>query len=523
MFGRLCWAALGAAAASAADWAGEDPSILQAVREAGLDGCFVARVDAAGLTPAQFREQVTDSPRPVLVTGLDTHGAEARAGWRREPFEAAFGGEVHRVRLLTGANQVGVLERLVNLSTFLAGMHHPDAGLLFDQAAGGSSASWTCPDGFRAAGLCEPVLSVGRAGAGLPLHNHNAAWESPVVGRKLVLLLEPASEGGWFEGPKEWRRAAPRRFLSSTEAVVRSGGWPQDWAPPGARSAHCLLGVGQVLWIPCNWYHATLNIGDCVAVGGQRPTAALGEEQCAEDVHTATRQVLYAARAGALPPDKELATLDDACRVAAANVHCAPLRAMVLARLGKKGAAVAAVTAAAGRYAEWWQRGWIGAAAASAVLAALAEALREPGPLGDYRPAEHAARALLWDACALDPARQNLRAHALRAALLITTPDGRGDDAPERALWEADRVLAELAAPAAAARRQFRLSPEFPVADEDAALAAQLGEMAAAARAAGLAPEAPPEQPRHPPQRPRLFLLSRRPTPKQPVRHQDEL
>ena len=39
--------------------------------------------------------------------------------------------------------------------------------------------------------MTNPGLSIGASGVGLPWHNHEAAWEAVVHGRKLFLLLPP--------------------------------------------------------------------------------------------------------------------------------------------------------------------------------------------------------------------------------------------------------------------------------------------------------------------------------------------
>jgi len=63
---------------------------------------------------------------------------------------------------------------------------------------------------------------------------------------------------------------------------------------------HCVLQPGQTVYIPCNWYHATLNIGETLAAGGQQAegTDATGGETCAEDTDaTANAQFQQATQA----------------------------------------------------------------------------------------------------------------------------------------------------------------------------------------------------------------------------------
>jgi hypothetical protein len=63
---------------------------------------------------------------------------------------------------------------------------------------------------------------------------------------------------------------------------------------------HCVLQPGQTVYIPCNWYHATLNIGETLAAGGQQAEGsdATGGETCAEDTDaTANAQFQQATQA----------------------------------------------------------------------------------------------------------------------------------------------------------------------------------------------------------------------------------
>eukprot|EP01065_Artemidia_motanka_P019833 TRINITY_DN23716_c0_g1_i1.p1 TRINITY_DN23716_c0_g1~~TRINITY_DN23716_c0_g1_i1.p1 ORF type:complete len:508 (+),score=138.17 TRINITY_DN23716_c0_g1_i1:64-1587(+) len=502
------------AAAAAAGWLGEDADLRKAVEAAGLSGCSVRRVAAASLSASEFRRQVIDSGEPAVLTGVDPIGPQRDEWLDRDSLSKRWGDHHFRVRLSTGNNQVGAVERVVSLADYIPRMHEAGSGLLFDQ---GHDAGWTCPERFAESGLCQPVLSIGAAGTGLPLHNHNAAWETPVVGRKLVLLAEPASNTSWMPPTEEWRYAAPRRFLSSTLSIVKSGGWPSEWFPSTAATGHCLLEPGEVVWIPCNWYHATLNLGDVVAVGGQRVLAQSGSEKCADDAHIVTRQALFAAQQPEglpVPAESVLSTLNAVCRIVSANVHCTPLRAMAIAREGRPAQAVQTVHAAARLWAQWWRAGYTTAEVLGAVLSHFAEVLREPGPLELHRPAERLARLLLHDAVTLDPRRQNLRARTLRVGLLLATPDGAGPDAPEHALWEANQLMRELGDGAAAARLQYRVGATFPVAVEDGDLMEAL--KVTVAMASGL-------EAREPPKAPEGLMLLRSAVRKAAVEARDEL
>lgn len=113
------------------------------------------------------------------------------------------------VRWPIGINQFGSCERQVKSVShfFETEMMKPDGGLLFDeislasaQSAFGINESQANPFGGLSNDL---ILSVGGPEKGLPFHNHAAAWQTVISGRKLFLFLPPlplnqtAVKGDW--------------------------------------------------------------------------------------------------------------------------------------------------------------------------------------------------------------------------------------------------------------------------------------------------------------------------------------
>lgn len=98
------------------------------------------------------------------------------------------------------------------------------------------------------------IASLGPSEQGLPLHSHGGAWQALVHGRKLWVLV-PA-------GP-----LADRDLLSKSARELL--------APPlvgklkAAKAYICLQEPGEVMVVPHLWLHATVNIGEAVAIGGQ--------------------------------------------------------------------------------------------------------------------------------------------------------------------------------------------------------------------------------------------------------------
>ena len=150
--------------------------------------------------------------------------------------------------------------------------------------------------------MTNPGLSIGASGVGLPWHNHEAAWEAVVHGRKLFLLLPPMLAR---PGPP-----VEELYLPPTLAFIRGhlAAWPGVW--------HVLLEAGDVLWIPCNWWHATLNIGETVAVGGQHEGRPGEPPVCEHDLfNDAQLRLSHAATLVARHPAEAAALLGQAASV----------------------------------------------------------------------------------------------------------------------------------------------------------------------------------------------------------------
>jgi len=100
------------------------------------------------------------------------------------------------------------------------------------------------------------VFSLGEGHAGLPFHSHGAAWLGVVHGRK-----------HWFLYP-------PGAFSPSDRAMTSPLAGVKDWTSKvypklAAKPIECTQQPGEVLFVPTAWLHATLNLGETVAVGGQ--------------------------------------------------------------------------------------------------------------------------------------------------------------------------------------------------------------------------------------------------------------
>jgi len=100
---------------------------------------------------------------------------------------------------------------------------------------------WRASEAERAAGA---LWYAGPAGSGVSLHMHTSAWNALVSGRKRWYLLPPLTVWGPTDLPTaEWVR--------TVYPEMRRRGDPVH---------ECTQEEGEVMWVPGDWYHATLNV-----------------------------------------------------------------------------------------------------------------------------------------------------------------------------------------------------------------------------------------------------------------------
>jgi hypothetical protein len=101
------------------------------------------------------------------------------------------------------------------------------------------------------------TLSIGGNGKGLPPHKHSASWLGVIVGRKKWTLIPPnglARDASLYLSTAMLDAA---QWSESLKAKLRSD----------AGMVECVQRPGEVVIVPSQWWHATENFGDVVAVG----------------------------------------------------------------------------------------------------------------------------------------------------------------------------------------------------------------------------------------------------------------
>ena len=269
------------------------------VAQAGLDQCTIARA---------AQDSSEHGGQPLLLSQLASGWpavSNSTRRWSKARLRELADKANHAVRWPVGQRAFGLVGSECRLGAYLdsalefATPFSATAGslLMFGRTSVGvDEVDWLVPDVFARRQVSSRVLSVGGSGAGLALHNHGEAFEAVVIGQKLVVFLPPLPYAHDMRAADATVTARlhllsmPVSQLVALPAVQRdalliASGWNNS------DFTSCVLAPGDAVWIPCNYYHGTMNIGDTVAVGGQYSQVSQGssdevvrEEDCPNDV-----------------------------------------------------------------------------------------------------------------------------------------------------------------------------------------------------------------------------------------------
>lgn len=231
---------------------------------------------------------------PVVVKNAWTPPAVWRS---KEAFLKEFGSVRVIIRWPMGTRQLGLLERLDSIGSYVEAMNHDlDAGMVFGSPCAVSrsvlcglnrsrSSQHQSMANFVNVTSDSTSLSLGPSRQGLPWHNHYTNWEAVASGRKLILFHPPihATEA-------DTASRAEKMYMTPTREFILGGALREY-----PKTTHILLEAGDIVLIPCNWWHATVNIGETLAIGSEFKSVG-AKAACSPDVYaTAQENLLRAA------------------------------------------------------------------------------------------------------------------------------------------------------------------------------------------------------------------------------------
>lgn len=116
------------------------------------------------------------------------------------------------------------------------------------------------PGSVRAAKGVRTFFALGGAGAGVHFHFHEDAWNLQIFGRKK-----------WLLAPHE--HTPPLTSVAGLELAEPIAGWVRTVLPALPRNSRpltCVVHPGELLYVPEQWHHATLNLEHSVGVAAQQ-------------------------------------------------------------------------------------------------------------------------------------------------------------------------------------------------------------------------------------------------------------
>jgi hypothetical protein len=342
-------------------------SVLVATSTVANQLCDLQQLDAASPTLSAEFDAARRANQPVVIRKMLEAAPETLRGWKQEYAHlvgipsgtvANVGIPLHEVdvRLPQGANIFGAFRRRSTVADYLKGAEGDGGGIIFTS----TSAQMNDKDegllGRIATEMNETLLSVAHSGRGLSLHNHAEAWQALIYGQKRWIMLPPASTATWYrpEHAELIARAVmlPPQNLSHDTAMMAQ---LQEW---GAQQ--CTLESTDLIYIPCNWHHATLaTVPETVAIGGQATVGANASAgaSCRQDIFgqasTKVRRAARASRKGQW--SKARKQVRKGCQLNPLHYQCPILKAQA-ARMQTTASAEAKNSAVMRHFREAWDR-----------------------------------------------------------------------------------------------------------------------------------------------------------------------
>lgn len=181
----------------------------------------------------------------------------------------------------------GGSEVSMTFGTFLNSLGNDDSRFIFEPAflaeMPGLKSDFDIPDVFKSwdsfdledQGEMWHILSIGPSRKGLPFHNHGKSWIGIAYGAKLWFLYpfgySPPISSTTIGSAYEWYKDV---FPSLKKFKIPPKGDREQTEDDEHSHNHfqpltCVQEAGDIIFIPSQWLHMTMNIGETIAVGGQ--------------------------------------------------------------------------------------------------------------------------------------------------------------------------------------------------------------------------------------------------------------
>lgn len=232
------------------------------VGEEALAGpCTLERRQFSSLSSDEFRHEFAAAQRPLVITHLPSSAFSGRT--EREALLRELGDT--RV-VLSSANTFSYTKRSTTLREYVVGLspQSPDEGgnasfILFGDHDRSSGSGWApFLDAYERSGrplfasrsrgdLVTLSFGIAAGGTGVPFHVHGPAMAETVWGRKRWFLSPPGARPD-FDGDLSTLQWQMRRTVADD------------------RILECTIGADEAIYVPEDWWHATLNVGEAVFV-----------------------------------------------------------------------------------------------------------------------------------------------------------------------------------------------------------------------------------------------------------------
>mmetsp|Transcript_19081 Transcript_19081/g.76549 ORF Transcript_19081/g.76549 Transcript_19081/m.76549 type:complete len:285 (-) Transcript_19081:24-878(-) len=226
--------------------------------------CNVKKVDIKDLSLERFKDEFETSV-PVIVTGLgDARNVKFREASARDVMLERYG---RREITLSTANTQSYKKRRVLLEEYIRDFVEKEQNNV--EASGSDTWYWfgnndhqEWADFFDAYVLppfaeeSKAALSfgIGAQNSGVPFHIHGRVFAETIVGRKRWLLLPPGMMPK-FDGDKStanWLTTNLHHDVKQAELLQNV--------------LDCTVSQSEVIYIPADWWHATLNLDQTVFI-----------------------------------------------------------------------------------------------------------------------------------------------------------------------------------------------------------------------------------------------------------------